>query len=113
MTRTAAKRALRHVASSLLPPAVLMRPKQVFAVPLLDWLWQRVSAAGGPRAYARAHAMPGLDSDLTGRLLERAFAPGIHSNLAFSLCMLLEWHDRVAGVLCAHRSANTNAPILP
>lgn len=103
-TPGSAKRALRRAAARLLPPAILERPKQVFAVPLHEWLQARVQAAGGPVAYARAHAMPGLDADLAGRLLERAFAADARiANISFTLCMLLEWHDRLVETVRAWR----------
>jgi asparagine synthase (glutamine-hydrolysing) len=95
MRRDLSKVALRRVAGSLLPAEILNRPKQVFAVPLQSWLQNRVRAAGGPLAYARAFAVPGLDADATGHLLDRAFGNAVNSNLSFSLCMLMEWHQRL------------------
>lgn len=97
------KAALRTVAAGLLPPEMLARPKQVFAVPLQSWLAGRVARLGGARAYARAHAVPGLDSDLAGRLLELAFTDPRNSNLSFTLCMLMEWHARLADLVAARR----------
>lgn len=111
MAGAASKRALRRVAAGLLPPAILERPKQVFAVPLHGWLRARVAAAGGAAAYARAHATPGLDAELTGRLLERALAVDSPiANLAFTLCMLMEWHDRLIDALRRLRRNPASAP---
>jgi asparagine synthase (glutamine-hydrolysing) len=105
MSGGVAKRALRRVARDLLPENVLNRPKQVFAVPLLDWLRRRVADAGGSAVYARRHAMPLMDPDLTARLLDQALRPGMHSNIAFSVCMLLEWHSRLVATLREYRYA--------
>jgi asparagine synthase (glutamine-hydrolysing) len=104
MTRRESKRALRHVAAGLLPAEVLARPKQVFTVPLQNWLEKRVRNAGGPRAYARAFAVPGLDSDVAGQVLERAFATP-SSNVTFSLCMLMEWHAHLSDAVITYRRA--------
>jgi len=106
MTPALSKAALRTVAAGLLPASILARPKQVFAVPLQSWLAQRVGRAGGPRTYARAHAVPGLDSDLAGRLLEHAFTDPRNSNITFSLCMLMEWHARLAETIVTRRRAD-------
>lgn len=105
MAGNVAKRALRRVAADLLPREILERPKQVFAVPLHGWLAARVDAAGGPRAYARAYAVPGLDADLAGLLLEKALAADTPiANLSFSLCMLMEWHGQLVQMVRERRS---------
>jgi len=67
---------LKRVARDLLPPAILARGKQGFAVPLERWFGGRFESFVGETLSPRAIASRGLfDPDAVARLVARATAP--------------------------------------
>ncbi|WP_199624289.1 asparagine synthase (glutamine-hydrolyzing) [Paenibacillus alkalitolerans] len=94
ITRETSKVALRKVATKILPPEILDRPKQGFVLPMRKWISQWFEANGNFETYFRGKTVPGLNVDETIRIIREDMNKGIQrERLLFALIMLVEWYE--------------------
>lgn len=84
---------LRSAATQILPPAIVIRRKQGFVLPMKNWVKSWIDAHGGVNSYLRSSTLTELDIREVGRTISSDLAQGIHrERLIFALIMLQEWH---------------------
>ena len=87
---------LRRVASRWLPPAVMTKPKQGFAIPLAEWLRGPLAEMAGDTFASRSFQQRGLvDPDIASRLLQQhASGRADHAETLWQLLCLELWAQR-------------------
>lgn len=88
------KLALRRVAKRWLPPAIALRQKQGFVLPMATWLKQWFERQGGVSTYFSQRELPGLDTEFVIKTVSSDMAQAMaRERLIFALVMLVEWYQ--------------------